>query len=243
MALAAIAKIINVSSVDATTFSNTSITPTSGRLYIVCVVNSKGTTPDTPTLSGTNGFNVTWTQIATITFNTIASPNARLTAFWGIASSSSAGVITSAYAGNTQTGFCQTIDEFTGFNATTPIVTANVVTARADTVTGVNCTLAALASTLNATFGTYSKSGNSTITPNGTFTELEDNGHGTPAHRLETQWKINATGSGGSSGSLDWAGIAFEINETSVGGAGGITLVNLERAFRGHSRGSARGSW
>lgn len=212
----------NTSATDATTFANTSTTPVSGRLYLVSVVNTKATTPDAPTLSGTNGFNVTWTQIATVLFNTIASPTQRLTLFWGIASSNTAGVITSSYGGNTQTGFNQFIDEVTGFNATTP-VTANIVTNRGDAVTGVNCTLAALASTLNAAFGCYTRSGNAAINPNGTFTELADAGHTTPTSRLETQWKINDTGSGGSqaAGTDDYAGIAVEINEASVGGVSG----------------------
>lgn len=223
MAISIVNKQAEQSATDAISFPNTSTTPVSGRLYIVSVVNNKGTTPDTPTLSGTNGFNVTWTQIGTVTSNTIAAPNARLTCFWGVASSNSAGVITSSYGGATQTGFCQFIDEVDGANTTTPIVVGNVVTNNADSATGVNCTLAALASSLNAAFGAYTKSGNSAITPNGTFTELGDTGHINPSARLETQWKINDTGSGGSSGTLDWGGIAFEINEATVGGSDSAT--------------------
>lgn len=76
-------------------------TPISGEAVYILVGNRKGTgTADTPTLTGTNGWNVTWTQVATIT--TGGSTLNRATLFRGVPSSSVAGKLTADFGGTNQ---------------------------------------------------------------------------------------------------------------------------------------------
>jgi len=82
-----------------TTLASNSITPVSGALYLVFVANAVAAA-GTPTLTGTNGLNVTWTQIAT---RASAAAGHRLTAFRGVAASAAAGVLTADFGGVAQT--------------------------------------------------------------------------------------------------------------------------------------------
>jgi hypothetical protein len=97
----------------AATLAGASLTPVSGALYLVAVANYLAAA-GTPTLSGTGGFSVTWTQVAT---RAGAAASQRITVFRGVASSASAGVITADFGGVSQdqirmvTLRCQTINQ------------------------------------------------------------------------------------------------------------------------------------
>lgn len=76
-----------------------SVTPVSSELMLVWVGNTLGAAVSTPTLTGTNGLSVTWTQVATI----VDAPSLqRLTLFRGVPSSSVAGAFTIAFGGVVQ---------------------------------------------------------------------------------------------------------------------------------------------
>ena len=81
-----------------TTLAGNSVTPVSGDLYIVAVAHAHASV-GTPTLTGTNGFSVTWTQVAT---RADAGSAQRITVFRGVASSGTAGVLTADFGGVSQ---------------------------------------------------------------------------------------------------------------------------------------------
>lgn len=85
----------------ANALTSSTLAPVTGLAYLCFVSNTKAASVSTPTLSGTGGFSVTWTQVQT-------EPNAgatqRLTCFRGVASSTSAGAVTADFAGVDQTG-------------------------------------------------------------------------------------------------------------------------------------------
>jgi hypothetical protein len=107
--------IVDAVSGSGTTLASNSITPVSGVLYLVAVANYHASV-GTPTLTGTNGLNVTWTQVTT-------EPNAgsaqRLTVFRGVASSGSAGVLTADFAGVSQTLSIMMVVKTTAIDQTT----------------------------------------------------------------------------------------------------------------------------
>lgn len=134
-------------------YTTASVTPTNGRLMLVAVLNTKGSTPDTPTLSG-NG--MTWTQQATITFNTIASPLSGATLFRGVGTGT-AGAITIDFGGVNQTGCAWSVNEFGDVDTATNNGVVQSATNTADSVTALTVTLAAFGSTNNATYRTKSR--------------------------------------------------------------------------------------
>lgn len=96
-----------------TTLAGASLTPVSGALYLVAVANFKAAV-GTPTLTGTGGFAVTWTQEDT---QADAGNAQRLTVFRGVAASATPGVLTADFGGVSQdqarmvTLRCPTVDQ------------------------------------------------------------------------------------------------------------------------------------
>ncbi|KKK73343.1 hypothetical protein LCGC14_2894760 [marine sediment metagenome] len=92
-------------------------TPTSGELTIVACFS-----PGTPThtLSGTNGWNVTWTERVTHSAN-----NGRITIFTGIPDSSTAGTLTITVSVSV-TAFMIRASRWTGVDTTSPFVQTGI---------------------------------------------------------------------------------------------------------------------
>lgn len=128
-------------STDNTANAAGSSTPSSGEIELAFWLWSKATAPDAPTtVSGTNGFNATWTSINELGFNTNGSPTRRFGSRWAVASSSVAGVLTWDWGANTQTGFAHHLCTVVGVNTTTPLVSANTVAVSGTGVTTVTLT-------------------------------------------------------------------------------------------------------
>lgn len=119
-----------------TTLAGNSITPVSGALYLVAVANFHASV-GTPTLAGTGGLNVTWTQVTT---KADAGSAQRITVFRGAASSASAGVLTADFGGVSQTTSlmivlkCPTVNQTTNQGAVQS-VSATQAASSAPTVT------------------------------------------------------------------------------------------------------------
>ena len=93
-------------SVDATSFTTASTTPVSGALYVAFVTErTNDAIYRTPTVSGTNGWNTTWTRVpaaqSIYLFNSGTSQVGGVDVFWGIAASGTAGTITTDYGTGT----------------------------------------------------------------------------------------------------------------------------------------------
>jgi len=108
---------------DGNTAASNSVAPVSGQVCYIWVFNVQSAPPpaplaDVPTLSGTGGFNVTWTQVATsVVSSADDSRRLRLTLFRGIPSSATAGVVTAAFGGNNQKVAYLGVDTYTFVNS------------------------------------------------------------------------------------------------------------------------------
>jgi hypothetical protein len=197
-------------------YSTASITPAANTLILAWVTNSKASAPDTPTLAG-NG--LTWVQVETVTWRTIAAPAKRTTLFRAMGASPTSGGITISFGAN-QTGCAWSVIQFgnvdtSGTDGSGAVVQA--VTGRADGAgaAGLTITLAALADAWNATAGGFSNAVNdvNSISAGTGYTAFTGAAYGFPATSLRAEWRatgsttVNVTQSQIS----DIAGIAVEI--------------------------------
>jgi len=90
-----------------TTFTTASVTPGANKLQLLYVWSQAAVAPNAPTVTG-NG--LTWVQVATIVFGTTR----RLTLFRALGASPSAGTISIAFAGQSQTAGLWRLTEFAG---------------------------------------------------------------------------------------------------------------------------------
>lgn len=203
------------SATDASSYSTASVSPASNALVLAWVITNRSGVSAAPTCSG-NG--LTWTQVATITFNTIASPNRRLTLFKALGASPSAGAVTFDFGGNTQLNALWGVSEFSSVNTTTPVVQS--ATNATDSANGLTVTLAAFGSATNAAFGCFSNNNfGGGMTPGAGFTEIFDFSIAENNTRLQAEYQLAEDTTVDVSGwaSNAGAGIAIEIAE-----AGGI---------------------
>lgn len=199
------------------TYTTASQTPTTGRLVLATVVNSKGTTPDTPTLTG-NG--LTWVQVATVTFGTIATPVKRVTLFRAMGTAS-AGTVAIDFGGVNQTGCAWAFAEFagtdtSGTNGSGAIVQS--VTNNVDSAASLTVTLAAFGSVNNATFGGFGNSDSADMTIGTGFTAIGATGFATPNARVFQEWKTandTSVDANAAAGTPNFGGIAIEIKAAS----------------------------
>lgn len=101
----------------ATSRSTGSLIPVSGDVVLafINVRNSNGVTV-VPTATGTNGFSVTWTQVAGVTYD--AAPH-RIDVFRGVPSSTTAGVITFDYGAESEQQWAWSVIQVSGVDQAT----------------------------------------------------------------------------------------------------------------------------
>ena len=207
-----------------------SFTPVSGSLYYLFVHNTKGAASvDTPTVTGTNGWSVTWTQEATIPYDVVSGTNRkRNTLFSAVASSAVAGVLTVDFAGATQNSLAWALIQVTGNAASS--YTVQVKTGSLTTVgTALTVTLDnAFSNSGNENLSGIGKTDDTATTPGTGFAELSDLTWANPAGALETNNLANDT-------SCDWTwtgnakagGISVEVAVLAGGPACPRTLALL----------------
>lgn len=198
-----------------------SVTTVAGRYYEV-VVECSNVTVTTVTLPGT----VPLTQIHTHIRGTLT----RVTALGGIATAGGTGTITIDFSGST-TGTVTHVTEWTGHDATTPFIAANIIQGDASDATApseVSITLPnALTRAGNAIRLAASCNSGTTWTPGTDFTELGDATYATPSRTMATQYDIgpaDLVADGSFAAASQWAAIAWEVNEAAVGG---VTVKQL----------------
>lgn len=206
----------------ATSYATGSVTPMTNALVLVTVINSKASAPDTPTVSGNS---LTYVQIDTVTFNTIASATERITLFRALGAVPTAGAVTADFAGATQTGCIISVVEFqdadtSGSNGSGAIV--QHVTNSADTTT--NPTITYTTPTLpgtNALFFAYGDSVNSSSdsTPPSGFTEIEELAYATPSTGGAFMYRLLApatTAVTATASSRSWGCVGVEVKPATL---------------------------
>ncbi len=168
-------------------------TPTANALVIAAVANSKASAPNTPTFSG-NG--LTWVQIGTQTYGTIATPLLRLTLFRAMGASPTNTTGVADFAAVAQTGCSIRVVEFrnvdrSGTNGSGAVVQAPTFTAR-DSGTNPTFSLAAISNPRNATFGAIAnnQSSETSYTAETLAVEIAEDGYVTPSQDLMTFYRL-----------------------------------------------------
>lgn len=166
---------------DAASFTTASVTLTSGRLYVLSVENSHGTSA-TAISSITGGAGVpTFTSRVTTQFNS----NLNRTSMWtAVPGSTYTGTLTINFGGTTQTGITWSLVEVVNVDTATTdgIVTTGSATG-SGTTPAVNA--AALGASTNSLFGAIGSLATSAV-PVGRYTEMHDVTAATPTQGLQT---------------------------------------------------------
>lgn len=204
--------------VDASSFATASISPSAGKLILICVyVNETSGTPPVPSLSGCS---ITWAQVATSTTGTV-----RAAIFGGTSASPSSGAVTIDFSGNSQSDCEWIVVEGTGFDIGGTSASNAIVQTNTNTGSGISSLLINLSSfsnPANVPFGfVCSRDGPADyVTPGSGFIELANV---TVPHNAQAQWQ-NAVDT-----SVDWSfsqplidccGVAVELRAASEGGGG-----------------------
>jgi hypothetical protein len=189
--------------------------PIAGRLVCVLISTRKGSgTAGTPTLSGTNGFNATWTSVGNLT--TTGSNLCRCTLFRGIAASGTAGNLTADYGGVNQAQCCISVVQFT--DALTSIGSEGVVQSNTGTAANTSATVTLGSAPAQNSYTVFFITGFSTttaFTQESNYTTYNDGFGGTAC--AISEWISNEgqtpdqTPTGTVTGAARWAGVAVEI--------------------------------
>jgi hypothetical protein len=169
-------------------YTTASIAPAANALVTVAVLGRSGSGPFTPTIAG--GGMSTWTQVASVDFNTIATPASRLVVFRAMSGSPGSGPITITYT-SSQSNAQWLVTQWTGVDQTGTNGSGAIgqtATAQGNAVTTLNVPLAAFANANNVGFGVAGTA--VTVTPGSGFTEI---GEGTSGESMvvEGEWGTN----------------------------------------------------
>lgn len=179
---------------NASVFTTAAISPAPNALITVAVLghNSTSAAPS-PILSG--GGMSAWTEVATLTLDTLGLPLKRLTVFRAMSASPGSGPITITFS-KAQSNAQWIVSEWqgvdvSGVNGSGAIVQTGSV--RADVVSGLTVNLAPFASPNNVAYGVVSvRSSVPAVTPGAGFTEIAEHASGeSPPSALQAQWKLN----------------------------------------------------
>jgi invasin-like protein/Big-like domain-containing protein len=195
-------------------YTTASIAPAANALITVAVLGRNGSGATTPTISG--GGMSTWTQVASVDFNTIAAPLSRLVVFRAMSGSPGSGPITITY-GLSQSNAQWLVTQWAGVDQTGTNGSGAIGQtghAQGDGVTTLSVPLAAFGNASNVGFGLAGAAG--TVTPGSGFTEL---GEGTSGESMvvEGEWGTNKSTIGAGWASANAGLLGIEIKSGSAG--------------------------
>lgn len=147
------------------------ITPVSGELMLVWVASTRAGASNTPTMTGTNGLNGTWTAVATIQDS---GNTQKLTLFRGVATSGVAGVLTIAFAAQSQLTVTWVVVSYPNVNQTTNQGVVQSITGTANAATAKSVTLgSAPGNNANVVAGGAFSSANTTFAAASGYTAVD----------------------------------------------------------------------
>jgi hypothetical protein len=200
--------------------TTSSATPVSGDLYLLTIyANAAGGT--SLTVTGTNGFSGTWTQVGAQTLTGDGSQV--LSVAWSYATSNTAGTINAA---GTNGGwfFGYSLTRVTGAHASAAVIQTVAAT---NTGTSATVTLAAFGSATNSAFfsafceadkvATYSAGSATLIDSQTVFFSVR-------SMFVQGEATQDTSPTGTWTGSTNWIGIGIEIAEAAGGGGGTVNL-------------------
>lgn len=203
-----------------TSFSTTSVSPTSDRLILLFVYLRNGSSTN-PTVSSISGNSLTWVKVNSVTYDTTSSTR-RSIEVWRALGTATSGAITITTT-ESETGAEWSVDEFSGIdtsgtNGSGAIVQSVTNTGTGTGVNSLTVTLAAFGSSNNGTYGAFGNDTGSDTTTAGTgFTKIGSiansnanvNSSSATEFRNDNDTSVDITWS--TSTSTDRGGIAIEI--------------------------------
>jgi hypothetical protein len=205
-------------------YTTAAIAPASNTLITIAVLeHSSLGTPPAPTVSG--GGMTTWTEVANVTFDPVATPARRLTIFRAMSAAPGSGTIT--ITSSMTLSHCQWIVsqwsgvETSGVNGAGAIVQTG--SNRGDAVNGLTVQLAAFGNANNVAYGVFGvRSAAAVVTPGAGFTEIAEqpSGESTPGD-LEAEWATNLSAVAATWTVLNGGALGVEI-KAAVGAPGPV---------------------
>jgi hypothetical protein len=193
------------SSTDAATYATVAVQLAIGKLYVLAVENSHGTSATA--VSSIDG-GPTFTSRSTVQYNGTLN---RVSIWTCVPAANYNGTLTINFGATTQTGCVWSLEEFSGVDTAVNDGMVQQATGTGTSVTP-QVTLAAFASAYNATYAALANIADTTTTPKTGFIELTDTSAATPLQCLETEWRVaNDTTPNGTITSAAWGGCAIEI--------------------------------
>lgn len=232
-----------------TSSTTASVSPTGNKLLLLSVASRTIITvdPNEPTITG-NG--LTWVSIGTTVYDNTSASRRRITLFRAMGASPSAGTIAIDFGGQAQTSVIWSLNQFTnadtsGTNGSGAIVqTVTNFDPDAD-VSTLTVTLAAFASSNNATFGTFGSGDAETLNVGTGFSSVSEGDSGDGNIHLLTEFKNSndtsvdmskATNSelGGIAVEIKSANAVFteQVNDYKPNTTNGHTMSVFSRVFQ-----------
>lgn len=212
MALAVNALTSGSDTVDRTTYTTASVTPTANALVLVAAYSRRNPGVDVSSISG-NG--LTWVKIASVTSTALTF---RYISLWrAMGASPSAGTIGITWAGQCNNS-AWSVFEITGTDTSGTDGSGAIVQSGTspDPSTGTSgtITLSAFGSTNNMGVGFFHHNADEATTPGSGFTEIHDIQISENTAGMNTEYKVNDNTVDASwTTSIDWLGIAIEVKQ------------------------------
>jgi len=172
-------------------FTTPNISPAANALITVAVLARRSSGAQTPTLSG--GGMATWTLVASVDFNPIATPASRLMVFRAMTVSPGSGSLTVTFA-NSQNNVQWIVSQWTGVDQTGTNGSGAIGqtgSARGDAVSALAVALAAFGNANNIAYGVVGAAINGpAVTPGTGFTEITETSSGETT-LLEAEQAVN----------------------------------------------------
>ena len=157
-------------------YTTASIAPAANALITLAVIGHTSTAASaSPTVTG--GGMSAWVEVATTTFNSVATPLKRMSIFRAMSASPGSGPITISFP-TTESNAAWVVSQWTGVDQTGTNGSGAIVqtaTNRADAVSSIGTTLAALSGPNNVAYGAVGTNGSALgINPGAGFTEISE---------------------------------------------------------------------
>ena len=219
----------NGSNTDATSYATASSgTLVSGRVVFAAIATYKATTPDIPTCTGTNGLNGSWVQVGTVTIGS----DLRLTVFWSVTTSTTAGIVTFDFGGNTQLAAVWAVCYSPFVNITTPVVQSKTAT---DTSSATTMTVTLdnpLAASRNWVLGFWAQRSASSFYTNSNFgyylLGVSSTSTSDGLQMRGIVYPTTAMSIGGLQASISKVAIAFEVAQDGTDAGAGTRAVVVQ---------------
>lgn len=201
-------------------YTTASISPAANALVTVAVLGKRSSGALTPTLSG--GGITTWTQVASVDYDPIATPASRLVVFRGMSASPGSGPITITYT-SSMSNATWMVSQWTGVDQTGTAGSGAIGqtgSIAGDATTSLSKALVAFGNANNVGFGVVGVTANPpAVTPGAGSSEIGEVGS-TESTDLETQSGVNDNTIAATLSAADNAGLlAIEIKAGSSGPA------------------------